>query len=96
MPTSPLSRLLPRFVERLQSSLSPHAAEVLAAWPEVIIPSWAKATRVHRFYRKALHIKVLHSSLYTILRQYHTSRLLLALQHRCPSAGLERLIFHFG
>jgi Dna[CI] antecedent, DciA len=91
-----LKELLPSVLGKIGSAYQERPDLVLAAWPEIIGPKLAPMTEALSFVEGVLTVKVRHSTLYSLLRQYERDKLLRQLREKFPGTAIKRIAFRMG
>jgi hypothetical protein len=91
-----LGDLLPALMKRIGSLHQQRGDLILAAWPELIGPKLAGMTEASSFQEGVLHVKVMNSSLYSLLRQQDGKILLKRLRDKFPKTEIKTILFRLG
>lgn len=94
--THHLSKLLPTMVQHIQKTHCYRPDLVLAAWPEIIGPQIAAMTFAVSFVEGVLTVKVMNSTLHSLLSRNDKPRILARFKQKFPTIEVKNIIFRIG
>lgn len=88
--------LLPQVLGKIGGAFSARPDLILAVWPEIVGPKFAKQTEAVSFVEGVLQVKVKSSTLLQLLVQYEKGRILERLRYKFPKVEIKTVIFRIG
>ena len=94
--THQIGDVLPGVLTTIRTGYSARPDLVLAAWPEVIGPQLAPMTQAVSFTDGVLTVKVMNSTLHSLLTRQEKTRLLKRLREKFPNVAIESIYIRIG
>lgn len=94
--THRLHDLVPTVLSRITEIFGDRPDLVLAAWPDIIGPTFTSMTQAVSFIDGVLTVKVKNSTLYSLLSTSEKPKLVLALRKKFPKILIKTILFRIG
>ncbi len=94
--TRHIGELLPQVMQDIGKLYQERPDLILASWPDVIGSKLAPMTQALSFQEGILIVKVMNSTLYSLLSQNDKPRLIKNLRDRFPKTMIKTIVFRMG
>ncbi len=91
-----IGELLPRVLQDIGKLYRDRPDLILASWPDVIGSKLAPMTKAESFQEGVLWVRVMNSTLYSLLNQNDKPRLIKNLRDRFPNTMIKTIVFRMG
>ena len=94
--TRHIGELLPQVMQDIGKLYQERPDLILASWPDVIGSKLAPMTQALSFQEGVLFVKVMNSTLHSLLSQHDKPRLIKNLRDRFPKTMIKTIVFRMG
>ena len=91
-----IGNLLPKFLLKVENKYKKNPRNIVQAWQDVIDKRVVSMTKVVSYNEGVLTVKVMNSTLYSLLNNYEKDGILKRLQAKFSEEIIHKLVFKIG